>query len=63
MSATAKALMAFHTRHVGASVGGSVWVPEDVYEKLIELARREVKGTSPEDTARANVAALRGGSK
>lgn len=42
MSATAKALMAFHERHVGAATGGAVWVPENVYDKLVELARREV---------------------
>lgn len=43
LSATAKALMAFHEKHVGAAAGGAVWVPEEVYEKLIELARREAK--------------------
>lgn len=43
MSATAKALMAFHERHVGAQLGGAVWVPEEVYEKLVELARREAR--------------------
>jgi hypothetical protein len=43
LSSTAKALMAFHEKHVGASVGGAVWMPEEVYEKLIELARREVR--------------------
>jgi hypothetical protein len=47
LSATAKALMAFHERHVGAAVGGAVWMPEEVYEKLIELARREVRKPAP----------------
>ena len=42
MSATAKALMAFHERRFGARFGGDVWIPEEVYEKLVELARREV---------------------
>lgn len=46
MSATAKALMAFHQRHVVAQHGGAVWVPEEMYEKLIELARRELKGSA-----------------
>ena len=43
MSATAKALMAFHERHVGAQLGGAVWMPENVYDKLVELARKEAR--------------------
>lgn len=43
MSATAKAFMAFHEKHVGASTGGAVWMPENVYDKLVELARKEVR--------------------
>lgn len=46
MSATAKALMAFHEKHVGAATGGAVWMPEAVYDKLVELARREVKAAA-----------------
>lgn len=68
MSALAKTLMAFHTRHVGAQTGGAVWVPEEMYEKLVELARRELKGAAVGEGCKAHgildcLICARGGSR
>lgn len=48
MSALAKAVAAFNEQHVVAQYGGDVWLPEKVYEKWVELARRELQ---PEEKA------------
>lgn len=43
MSALAKAVAAFHESHIVGQYGGDVWLPEKVYEKWVELARRELQ--------------------
>ncbi len=45
MSALAKAVLAFNDRGVTVHHNGRVWVPEDWWQKWLELARREVSAS------------------